>query len=145
MDCTDWTASLGSKEAEKLLKKIGQSLGFELKHAKVGTREDLHVWWYETRWVDGKCLETLEAVCFPDEFGGFGGYAFSKPSRLLHAALQNRIFRVNICKDGRRWQESHFVLNPVFNAKSLEELEIALDLLGERREEKERRAVENEC
>lgn len=138
MDCIDWTASLGNEEAERLLKKIGQSLDFELKHAKVGTREDLRVWWYETRWADGTRLENLEAVCFPDEFGGFGGYAFSKPSRLLHAVLQNRILRVNVCRDGRRWQESHFVLNPVCNAKSLEELEIALDLLGEG-------AAENGC
>ncbi len=160
MDCTAWTDSLGSREAERLLKKIGQTLGFELKHAAIASREDLHdwsewmqvhawsewrqeglqVWWYETRLADGKHLETSEMVCFPDYCGGFGGYAFAEPSRLLCAVLQTRIFRVNVHRDSkRRWQESHFVLNPVFNAKSLEELEITLDLLlGER-------TVENGC
>lgn len=145
MDRIDWTASLGSGEAERLLKKIGQTLDFELKHAKVANREDLcvwskylqedlHVWWYETRWADGKHLEISEAVCFPESFGGFVGYAFEKTSGLLQAVLQTRIFRVNVHRDSKRWLESCFALNPVFNAKSLEELEIALDLLGGRKE-----------
>ena len=140
MDYTAWTDNLESEEAKRLLKKIGQSLGFELKHAKVANREDLHLWWYETRWVDGKRLETSEAVCFPESYGGFGEYAFAKPRRLLHVVLQTRIFRVNVYKDGKRWQESHFVLNSIFNAKSLEELEIALDLLG-----RKEGAAESDC
>lgn len=139
MDCTAWTDSLGSREVERLLEKIGQTLDFELVHAAASSREDLlHLWWYETSWADGKHLETPEAVCFPDSCGGFECYAFAEPSRLLHAVLQTRLFRVNVHKDGkkRRWLESHFVLNLVFNAKkSLEELEIALDLLGRREEE----------
>lgn len=142
MDCTDWTASLGSGEVERLLKKIEQSLGFELKHA-VTKREDLlRLWWYETRWVDGKHLETSETVCFPASYGGFGCYAFAKASGLLQAVLQTRIFRVNVHRDGdkKRWLDSYFALNPVFNAKSLEELEIALDLLGRKGE-----AADNEC
>lgn len=49
MDCTDWIDDLESSEVERLLKKIGQSLGFELKHVEVAYREDLNVWWYETR------------------------------------------------------------------------------------------------
>lgn len=153
MDCTAWTDNLGSREAERLLKKIGQTLGFELKHAVTAVREDLHAWsrylqedvhawWYETSWADGKHLETSEAVCFPDSCGGFRGYAFAKTSGLLQAVLQTRIFMVNIHRDSkRRWQECCFALNPVFNAKSLEELEITLDLLGR----KERRAAENGC
>lgn len=142
MDHIDWIDHLESSEVERLLKKIGQSLGFELKYAKVANREDLCLWWYETRWADGKCLETLEVVHFPESCGGFGDYAFSKPSRLLHAVLQTRIFRVTVYRDGKRWQESHFVLNPIFNVKSLEELEIALDLLGRK---EEGGAAENGC
>lgn len=123
MDCTAWVDNLGSKEVERLLHKIGHALSFELV-------SNIGVWWYETRWADGKCLETLEAVRFPESCGGLCDSAFLKPSRLLCAVLQTRIFRVNVHRDDkRRWQESHFVLNPVFNVKSLEELEIALDLL----------------
>ena len=139
MDCTAWTDSLGSEEVERLLKKIGRALDFELVHGEVWD------WWYETSWADGKHLETSEPVCFPDSCGGFGGFAFAESSKLLHAVLQTRVFRVNVCRDGKkkRWQESCFALNPIFNAKkSLEELEITLDLLlGEER----RRAAENEC
>lgn len=138
MDCIDWTASLGNGEVERLLKKIGQSLGFELKHSK----EDW--WWYETtRLVDGKHFETSKAVRFPESCGGLCDAAFAEPSRLLQAVLQTRIFRVNVHRDGDRWQESHFILNPLFNAKSLEELEITLDLLGEKR--KKGGTAENEC
>ena len=124
MDCTTaWADSLESREVERLLKKIGQTLGFELVHGEVGD------WWYETSWADGKDLETPEPVCFPASCGGFGDFAFAEPSGLLCAVLQTRIFRVNVHRDGK-WQESCFALNPIFNAKkSLEELEITLDLL----------------
>lgn len=121
MDYTAWVDNLGSKEVERLLHKIGHALSFELV-------SNIGVWWYETRWADGKCLETLEAVRFPESCGGLCDSAFLKPSRLLRVVLQTRIFRVNAHRDGR-WQESYFVLNPVFNIKSLEELKIALDLL----------------
>ena len=143
MDCTAWTDNLGSREAERLLKKIGQTLGFELKHSETSREDLLHLWWYETSWADGKHLETSETVCFPASCGGFGCYAFAKTSGLLQAVLQTRIFRVNVHRDGekKRWLESCFVLNPVFNVKSIEELEIALDLLGR----KEGEAADNGC
>lgn len=143
MDCTAWTDNLRSREAERLLKKIGQTLSFELKHAETKREDLLRLWWYETRWVDGKHLETSETVCFPASCGGFGCYAFAKASRLLQAVLQTRIFRVNVHRDGdkKRWLDSCFALNPVFNAKSIEELEIALDLLGR----KEGEAADNGC
>jgi len=127
MDCTAWTDNLGSKEAERLLKKIGQTLDFELKHG-----EEYWLWYETTRLVDGTHFETSEAVRFPKSCGGLCDSAFLKPSGLLQAVLQTRIFRVTVHRDCKRWQESHFVLNPVFNVKSLEELEITLDLLGER-------------
>ena len=71
MDCTAWTDSLGSREVERLLEKIGQTLDFELVHATTASREDLHawskwlqedlyLWWYETRWADDKYLESDE-------------------------------------------------------------------------------------
>lgn len=144
MDCTAWTDDLGSEEAERLLRKIEQTLDFELKHVWwTADKEDLDVWWYVTRWVDGKCLETSEAVCYPESCDGFRDYAFSKPRRLLQAVLQTRVFKINVHKDGRRWQESCFVLNPLFGCKSLEELEITLDLLGEKKK-KIGEAAENE-
>lgn len=137
MDCTAcWIHSLGNKEVERLLHKIGHALGFELI-------SDNDLWWYKTRLVDNKRLETLEAVHFPESCGGLCDSAFLKPRRLLQAVLQTRIFKINVHRDGGRWQESCFVLNPLFGCKSLEELEITLDLLGEKKK-KIGEAAENE-
>ena len=59
MDCTAWTDNLRSREAERLLKKIGQTLSFELKHAET-KREDFQ---QAVAALDAMLLQRLADCC----------------------------------------------------------------------------------
>ena len=118
-------AAGSEQQAEQLVRRALAVLGFRVVHES---------------W--GMCIETVDGECdvFFAGMPGFSTSSFSSTwSSILGKLVAWREFEIDKRKDWRldflhpakkRHGESEWISNPLFGCKSMEEVEIKLDLLG---------------
>ena len=137
---------------EDALAKIGKSLGFSLKHSTLDADQGRARvgsplwWWYEYEPSSGEDGKNVAGTVFLFHFGtcqtdyGLKSHYIESTS-MLEDVLTTREFIVCNRTAGSRHALPTRISNPFAGARSLEELQMKLDLLGggDDRDDKERK------